>query len=363
MLQPSIGTVIFGRYMLRRELARGGMGSVWEAEDRKLKRPVAIKMLYALWAESQEALTRFEREAMAVARLQSPHVVQIFDYGVERECPFIVMELLAGEDLRQRIKRGGRLSMMQTATIVVQAAKALSSAHAAGIVHRDLKPGNVFLVRGREEEMVKILDFGVAKARLSEDIDQETTKEGAILGTPRYMSPEQALQSRTVDFRTDLWSLAVIAFRALTGTVPFAGKSPADIIVKLCTQKPPRASSVMAELGPEIDDFFDRALQRRPEDRFQSATELATAFALAAEASFPSLDMPTPTAAIVAATQQAKIGMVRSVPRAIMATLPGVGPGPAVDEDDEDEAPTIGLEGLTLESLEDDADTAKVVGT
>lgn len=360
MLHPSIGTVIFGRYTLRRELARGGMGSVWEAQDRKLRRPVAVKLLYPVWTKSQDAMARFEREAMAVARLKSPHVVQIFDYGVESECPFIVMEMLDGEDLRARLKRTRRLSLEETSSIVVQTAKALAAAHAVGIVHRDLKPGNVFLQRGRDEELVRVLDFGVAKATMADDMDQETTKEGAILGTPRYMSPEQALQSRAVDFRTDLWSLGVIAFRALTGKVPFSGKSAADIIVRLCTERPPTATSFAPDLPAEVDAFFERALQRRPESRFRSAREMAAAFARISPTSFPSLDMPTPTPAIASA--RARVARPRSDPRQARAARKAaaqVGADPPqgarplphlLAPEDDDETPTIGIPGMALEA-------------
>jgi eukaryotic-like serine/threonine-protein kinase len=353
MLQPAIGTVIFGRYRLRREIARGGQSWVWEAEDRKLRRSVAIKILFPVWAKSQDASSRFEREAMAVAQLQSAHVVQIFDYGVERECPFIVMELLEGEDLRTRLRRVGRLSLEATAVIVVQTAKALGVAHAAGIVHRDLKPGNVFLVRSREEEMVKVLDFGVAKAAPGGDIEHETTKEGAILGTPRYMSPEQALASRSVDHRTDLWSLAVIAFRAVTGKVPFGGKSAADIIVRLCTERPPRATSIAPDLPPEIDGFFETALRRDPAQRYQSARELAKAFADISPASFPSLNMPTPPPEMVRAVAELRAPDAPGSAEEI--THPGRGEGP--DGADLDEVATIAIPGLAEDLSEDEAAT------
>ena len=353
MLQPAIGTVIFGRYRLRREIARGGQSWVWEAEDRKLRRSVAIKILFPVWAKSQDASSRFEREAMAVAQLQSPHVVQIFDYGVERECPFIVMELLEGEDLRTRLRRVGRLSLEATAVIVVQTAKALGVAHAANIVHRDLKPGNVFLVRSREEEMVKVLDFGVAKAAPAGDIEHETTKEGAILGTPRYMSPEQALASRAVDHRTDLWSLAVIAFRAVTGKVPFGGKSAADIIVRLCTERAPRATSIAPDLPPEIDGFFETALRRDPAQRYQSARELAKAFADISPASFPSLNLPTPPPEMVRAVAELRAPDAPGSSEEITQPGRGEGPGGA----DLDELATIAIPGMAEDVSDDEVAT------
>ncbi len=298
--KPRSGMLIDRRYRLERELARGGMGSVWVADDERLRRSVAVKVMMASWTMSSEARTRFEREAMAVAQLQSPYVVQIFDYGIEKGCPFIVMELLHGEDLRTRLRRRKRLSLDATAQILVQTAKALSVAHAAGVVHRDLKPGNIFLAKSRDEELVKVLDFGVAKVDAAMSLLDEATTEGTVLGTPQFMSPEQARSLPHVDHRADLWSLGVIAFRSLTGRLPFEGKSAGDVIVKICTHKLPKATAFAPDLPPEIERFFQRALSRKVTLRFQSAKELAIAFGRIAPASFPSLSMPEPQADISA---------------------------------------------------------------
>jgi serine/threonine-protein kinase len=303
VLHPTVGTIVFGRYELRRELARGGMGSVWQGADKRLKRPVAVKLLVPLWGGSTDVRARFEREAMAAARLQSPHIVQIYDYGIEQDCPFIVMELLEGEDLRTRLKRVRVLGLEAVGRILVECAKALSEAHAAGIVHRDLKPDNVFLARSRDEEIVKVLDFGVAKVRGPEqEVDDEAaTKAGAILGSPQYMSPEQGIGSQAIDYRTDLWSLGVIAFRALTGKLPFEGATAGELILNIHTQPLPAATVLRADLPPLVDVFFERALARKPEDRFASARELAEAFARIAPVSFPSLSMPEPVRALAQA--------------------------------------------------------------
>src|SRR5262245_61558354 len=228
MLTPKKWEVIAGRYHLEREIARGGMGSVWAAHDKKLRRRVAVKLLAADLTASREARERFEREATAVAQLASPHVVQVFDYGVERECPYIVMELLEGEDLRTRLHNLKRVTLEAAARVLVQAGKALSVAHAAGIVHRDLKPGNIFIVQQSEEEMVKVLDFGVAKMQLEDLLSGGV--EATVMGTPQFMSPEQARGLRDVDHRTDLWSLGIIVYRALTGKLPFHAAEPTDVI-------------------------------------------------------------------------------------------------------------------------------------
>ena len=278
MLDPKPEVVVGERFELVRELARGGMGSVWLGRDRKLRRQVAIKLMVPLWAESSDARSRFEREAMAVAQLKSPHVVQVFDYGVQDNCPYIVMELLEGEDLRERLQREKRLTMEAAGIILLQTAKALTIAHHANIVHRDLKPGNIFMARGRDEEIVKVLDFGVAKADPASDIAQEATRAGSVLGTPQFMSPEQARALPEIDHRSDLWSLGVIMYRLLTGQLPFNGKSAGDVIVKICTETIVPASQLAPDLPQDIDRFFERALAREPDDRFSSAREMAHAF-------------------------------------------------------------------------------------
>ncbi len=274
------GTIIAGKYRLEGALARGGMGSVWEARHLGLDTRVAIKFIGPDVFRLQEARRRFEREAKAAAFLKSTHVVQIHDYGVEGDLPYLVMELLTGEDLGERLRRRERLSPRETASIVTQVARALRRAADAGIVHRDLKPSNVFIVAGEDdEELVKVLDFGIAKAPRLDTTEQ--TGMGAIIGSPRYMSPEQARASPLVDPRSDLWSLAVIAYRAITGVYPFDSTEMTDLIVKICTETPTPPSVLDPSLDPEVDAFFVRALARDPGDRFQTAREMAAAFSLA----------------------------------------------------------------------------------
>ena len=293
-----IGTVIAGKYRLESPLAQGGMGSVWVARHLLLDKTLAIKFIGAEVAGLDEVRTRFAREAMAAASLQSPHVVQIHDYGIDDDVPYLVMELLEGEDLGDRLARRGRLSAAETSSLVSQVARALRRAAGTGIVHRDLKPSNIFILRGDDDdEIVKVLDFGVAKApHLHFD---ETTQSGAMIGSPRYMSPEQARGSRLVDHRSDLWSLAVIAYRALTGQLPFVGDDIADLIVKICTETAPPPSQVEPSLGPDVDAFFAQALARAADDRFQTARELAIAFANATGEAPPmsvsSSQLPAPT--------------------------------------------------------------------
>jgi eukaryotic-like serine/threonine-protein kinase len=282
MIPIEEGSVFAGRYRLERALARGGMGSVWVAQHTQLDVHLAIKFMDPTFAASSDARSRFEREAKAAAKLQSPHVVQVHDYGVEDNTPFIVMELLVGEDLGDRLKRERRLSLKATSDIVTQTAKALRRAHEEKIVHRDLKPGNIFLAKNQDDEIVKVLDFGIAKARMS--TDGEVTKTGTLIGSPHYMSPEQARSGKNLDHRSDLWSLAVIVFRALTGHLPFPGDEIGEVIMAICADPIPVPSHVAPDLGPDVDQFFVRALARDPAKRFQSAKEMAEAFAVLAGA-------------------------------------------------------------------------------
>jgi eukaryotic-like serine/threonine-protein kinase len=207
--------------------------------------------------------------------LRSPHVVQVFDYGIDGEMPFIAMELLEGEDLGQRLKRGSRLDPKTAAALLVQMAKGLGKAHEAGIVHRDLKPKNVFLASTEEGEIVKLLDFGIAK--FTGEIGGDT-KTGELIGSPHFMSPEQSHGAKTVDHRSDLWSLGAIVYRMLTGKNPFEGEGIGELIMKINTQSPPPPSTVVPGLPKELDAFFEKAFMRDPSERFQSARELATAF-------------------------------------------------------------------------------------
>jgi len=272
-------SVVGGKYRLCRRIARGGQGVVWVAQHLQLDVPVAVKFLSSAFASDPEARARFEREARAAARLRTAHVVRIYDHGIENATPYMVMELLEGEDLATRLERRKRISLSEVARISTQTARGLERAHEAGLVHRDLKPGNLFLARGDEGEIVKILDFGVAKAARASMIGAaDPTSEGLLLGSPRYMSPEQARGSTDVDHRSDLWSLAVIMFRAITGVRPFDGVTVIDAIVAICNGNRAQPSDLVPGVGTDVDRFFDRALAADPADRFQSATEMASEF-------------------------------------------------------------------------------------
>jgi len=297
---PSQGLVA-GKYELLRLIGRGGMGSVWEGRHTSLGTHVAIKFIEKEYADNDEARKRFDTEARAAAKLQSKHAIQIHDHGVTQDGkPYIVMEMLVGEPLDKRLERQRVLSIQETAHIVQQVCRGLQKAHDNGIVHRDLKPENVFLVRDEDggDEIAKVLDFGIAKIRNAPQ-DQSVsanTRTGAVLGTPFYMSPEQARGLRDIDHRTDLWSLGVIAFKCVTGRLPFEGESLGDLLVKICTAPMPVPSHVNPQVPPSFDAWFSRALDREPARRFTTATELGEALAYAAGLSVrrPGLSNPTP---------------------------------------------------------------------
>jgi len=285
------------------------MGEVWLAHDTRLDTACAVKFLHASALEGPAARARFEREARAAAQLRSPNVVQILDHGEYRGEPYIAMEMLQGEDLATRLRRLERIDPGAMLEIVTQIAKALTRAHGAGLVHRDLKPANVFIVPDDDGELVKVLDFGVVKsiaAGAPASVRATTSSAGAVgathtgqmLGTPNYMSPEQATGDREIDTRSDLWSLGVLTFQCLTGRLPFVGTELGDLVMKILLDPVPKASDLVPTLGPGVDAWFERALARDPRDRFQTARELADAFAQAISGttatSVPSASPATP---------------------------------------------------------------------
>jgi eukaryotic-like serine/threonine-protein kinase len=274
--------LVAGKYRLTSLIGRGGMGSVWEGTHVTLGTQVAVKFIDSEYADSPEARNRFESEARAAAKLRSKHVVEVYDHGVTEDGrPFIVMEYLRGEPLDKRLDRVGRLPAKETGRMLMQVCRALSKAHAAGIVHRDLKPENVFLVWDDEDgaDVAKVVDFGIAKFTDNQLANSSATRTGSVLGTPYYMSPEQARGLRSVDYRSDLWSVGVIAYRCIIGVLPFEGEAVGDLLVKLCTAPLPIPSRMAPDVPPGFDAWFAKALTREPEGRFSSAAELAESLA------------------------------------------------------------------------------------
>jgi len=275
------GQMVTANIRLSHLLGQGGMGSVWAAEHLALQTHVAVKFMSPVFVENPALVARFTREATSAAQIKSPHVVQILDYGVSLEgLPYIVMELLEGEDLGRHLKRLGPMPVAEVAVIVTQVAKALAKAHAIGIVHRDIKPDNIFLIDADGDVFVKVLDFGIAKQQ--QDINSGMTSTGSTVGTPFYMSPEQLLSAKHVDHRSDLWSLAVVAYRVLTGKLPFRGETLGALSVAVHQGVFAMPSTHRKDLPPAIDAWFARALNRDPAMRFDAAKTLAEEFERAA---------------------------------------------------------------------------------
>lgn len=273
------GVEVAARYRLVRKLGTGGMGTVWLAQDLLLDSSCALKLIDDDKAESEEVRIRFAREAKVAAQLRGPHVVDVFDHGEWSGIPYIAMEFLDGEDLGTRLDRVKKLDLEATYRIVAHIARALVKAHAYGIVHRDLKPENVFLVEGDEGEIAKVLDFGIAKHD-AYSLRDKTTKTGSFLGTPFYVSPEQA-RGKPTDHRSDLWSLGVIAFQCLTGRPPFESEALGELMGMILYDDIPIPSQRNPELPPEIDDWWKRAAARDREQRFESAKDLSDALGAA----------------------------------------------------------------------------------
>ncbi|HVY47271.1 MAG TPA: serine/threonine-protein kinase [Minicystis sp.] len=274
-MQIEAGRVLSERYRLIRPLGQGSQAAVWVADHLALQTHVAVKLIDPELAKREDARERFKREATAAAQLRSAHVVQILDHGIDGDQPFIVMELLDGEDLFERLNQRGRLTLRDTSKIVTQVARALNRAHQAGIVHRDLKPENVFLVPNDDDEVVKVLDFGVAKVSDPAKQTMRKTGVGTLVGTPHYMSPEQVKGIGEVDARSDLWALGVIAFQCVTGELPFDSEGVGDLLIKISIGDIPVPSNFVKTLPAAFDKWFLKACAREVDKRFQSAKELA----------------------------------------------------------------------------------------
>ncbi len=286
----AVGAVrlIGDRYELEAPIGKGGIGEVWRARHVALNSRVAIKFLQLASAEKESAKRRFTTEAQVTAQLKTPNAVQVFDFGITEDGqPYLVMELLEGETLGRRLERVTRLGILETATLLGQAARALQRAHQLGIVHRDFKPDNVIIcVDDEGRDQVKVVDFGVAKlvGALEEGADQEEaeafragdatpsfTKTGMVLGTPLYMAPEQSRNAADVDLRADIWAFGVVAFQCLTGRPPFTGGTLAELFERIQGGLHPRASFLEPSVPPDFDTWFDVACAPDPSRRFPLA--------------------------------------------------------------------------------------------
>jgi len=273
--QWSPGAIVGDRYRLCQLIGAGAMAEVWRAEHITLETQVAVKLVNVEHdVRPDETQERFLREGRAAAKLRSPHVVQILDHGLHGRSAYIAMELLEGESLRHRLLRQGALAPLDVARIISELARGLEVAHCTGIVHRDLKPENIFLARDQGREVVKILDFGIAKRLDLQGVDRLATQEGFMVGTPCYMSPEQVMGTGKIDVRSDLWQVAVVIFECICGSRPFDSEAIGELMVRICSGSVPVPSRVAAG-PPGVDQWVAQATMRDPAERFQSATEMA----------------------------------------------------------------------------------------
>jgi eukaryotic-like serine/threonine-protein kinase len=282
-IYPQPGDVLDGKYRVERLLGEGGMGAVAKATHLLRRAPVALKFMSGAVLSLQGAVERFVNEGVAASQIDSDHVVKVFDVGrLPSGAPYLVMEYLDGCDLGQLLEREGpTLPVARAVHFIVQALRALQTAHAAGIIHRDMKPSNCFVIdKDGEADFVKLVDFGISKVRATEDGQAaHLTRTNSALGTPLYMSPEQARSPRDVDARTDLYSVGAILYEMLSGRTPYTSETGefTEILFKIFTTEPEPLATLRPDLPEGLCAVVHHALQRDPKDRFGSAAEMAEA--------------------------------------------------------------------------------------
>jgi len=274
---PEPGTTLAGKYLVERVLGVGGMGVVVAAQHLQLDQRVAIKYLLPDALQSPEVVERFAREARAAAKIRGEHVARVIDVGQFPDgSPFMVLEYLEGHDLSKELETRGPLPVADVARYMLETCEALAEAHAAKIVHRDLKPSNLFLADQPDKRaIIKVLDFGISKT--GDAPTAALTKTSALMGTAFYMSPEQLIAPKTVDHRSDIWSLGVILYELLAGRPPFTGESVPEIIGGILTNAPEPLASVRGDLPPGVYDLVAKCMQSKAPDRYQSVAALAAA--------------------------------------------------------------------------------------
>ena len=299
-----VETRLSERYRLDQRIALGGMGAVFAATDERLGRPVAIKLLKDELAQDPQFIERFRREARAIAALSHPNIAGVFDYGEDNGRHYIVMELVQGRDLARVLREDGRLSPERAVAIGVQVCDALAHAHAAGMVHRDVKPANIIVA----DDRVKVTDFGIARAAGHSTL----TATGSVLGTAQYISPEQAA-GKPIGPASDLYSLGIVLYEMLTGSVPFTGDSAIAVAMRHVSDDVPPPSSLNPDVPPGLDHVVARATAKSPNDRFHSASDMGAALrdSLTADSGAPTIAaagvIGAPTAAMTG-------GMVPTAP-------------------------------------------------
>ncbi|MCW5803987.1 MAG: serine/threonine protein kinase [Deltaproteobacteria bacterium] len=273
------GDLVAGKYRLEREIGSGGMGVVYAAVHVHLEQRVALKFVNADAANNAEVIQRFWREARAAVKIQSEHVARVIDIGqLDGGTPYIVMEYLEGDDLDNVVRGRGPLEIRDAVRYVLQACEALAEVHVQGIVHRDIKPANLFLAdRPDGSRLVKLLDFGISKPAFYEQTDGSLTQTAAVIGSPRYMSPEQLRSSRDVDVRSDLWAIGVTLFELLGGTSPFARGTMPEVCASILKDPPLSLTQLRPELPSALEAVIAKCLAKDPNERWKDVGELAVA--------------------------------------------------------------------------------------
>jgi len=345
-VEIDVGQIVGNKYVLVRLLGAGAMGQVWAARHQALQQTFAVKLMVppssnAAYEGVETSLRRFQNEAQIAAALsrKSRHIAAVTDYGIDDGTAYLVMELLEGEGLDKRVGDGKRLHPEEVSNVVTQIAKGLNVAHAEGVTHRDLKPANVFFTKTEEGDLlVKLLDFGIAQmarriVKPKDGSDKAPTRltiKGLVLGSPAYMSPEQAM-AESPDQRSDVWSLAVVAFEALAGVAPFFAKDSDETILRICNFQPTPLRKLMPEASEELEAVFKRAFSSRLEDRFQTATSFAGTLAAALPTPARRLADAPPPPIEVTAPVEIESGMSLKVPvrprKLVPAILAGAGVG------------------------------------
>jgi serine/threonine protein kinase len=276
-LDPMLGKVLGETYQVARLVGEGGMGRVYEARHLRLKdRRFAVKVLHAEFARQPEVVARFQREAESASSIGHPNVVDVFDvHKTQDGIPYLVGEFLEGEELGEYLKRLEKLDVGTAVAVVRQVCRALAAAHARGIVHRDMKPENVFITERDGAPIIKVLDFGISKAKST---DSKLTRTGMIMGTPSYMAPEQA-RGETVDLRADVYAIGALLYQVLTGRRPFDSEDPAAVLSMVLTEEPPRPRSIEPSIPEALELVVQRAMAKDPRDRYQTTAELDAALA------------------------------------------------------------------------------------
>src|SRR6187402_208690 len=268
-----VGQLIESKYRIVRLIGEGGMGAVYEGENVRISRRVAIKVLHGGLTANAEVVQRFEREAQAAGRIGNDHILEVLDLGsFPNGDHFIVMEFLEGQPLAGRIKDSTRLSPIEIATLIRQVLVGLGAAHTAGIVHRDLKPDNIFILKEKagRRDFVKIIDFGISKFQPLSGDGMKMTRTGAVMGTPYYMSPEQASGSSDADQRSDFYSVGVMMYEAITGRVPFDAGTFNQLMFKIVLEEVPPPETIVPDLDPAFSSIIARSMTRDLLQRFQT---------------------------------------------------------------------------------------------